>query len=196
VEKRGDDVPWFPTGVDIDKFPLLDAPRCLNTECKRIGFIGHYPNTPEDIDNCPRIRAQNETKRPQMFLDICEASNAEPVLINGYSITADAKQIYGDIDLLICCSTHESGPLGVFEAAACGIPVLSTRVGLIGMVDGMKFISSVDDVKSFLENTNLTEYRNRVTREIRENWSFEKLIAHYWVPAINKKITAYNKTPV
>ena len=168
----------------------------INSGCKKIGFIGHYPNTPEDIDNCPRIRAQNQTKRPQMFLDICEVLNAEPVLINEYSITADPQQIYGDIDLLICCSTHESGPLGVFEAAACGIPVLSTQVGLIGMVDGMKFISSVDDVKSFLDNTNLTEYRNRITREIRDNWSFEKLIAHYWVPAINKKITAYNKTLV
>ena len=211
VEKRTDCI-WLPTGVDIDKFRVLkrrgggeEEERGASSPApvvKRIGFVGCYPNSQEEMDSCPKIRTQNEIKRPQLFLDMCAHAGVESVILTPTTeITDDPAKIYGDIDMLICCSKEESGPLGVFEAAACGIPVLSTRVGLLTQIRSMEFIPHTDlsgagdFLKTFISTHNLNDYRDLVTREIREEWSFEKLIETYWVPAINKKITVYNKTP-
>ena len=189
IEKRSD-IPWLPTGADIDKFQQFDKIRC---DCKRIGFVGWGPNTQEEKESCSRIWAQNDIKRPDLFLQICEKIGCEPVFINNLDITADPEELYGNIDILICCSQNESGPLGIFEAAACGIPVISTHVGLLHHICSMFFIKTPTDVEKIIKNTDIVEYAEQVTREIRGEWSFEKLIRDYWVPEINKKITVYNK---
>lgn len=38
---------------------------------------------------------------------------------------------YNGIDLLVCASKSEGGPLSILEAGSCGIPVISTPVGLV-----------------------------------------------------------------
>ncbi len=41
------------------------------------------------------------------------------------------REFYNSIDLYICASKSESGPRTVMEAAACGVPSLTTDVGLV-----------------------------------------------------------------
>lgn len=45
---------------------------------------------------------------------------------------------YGEIDLLVCCSTMEGTPNPVLEAMACGLPVVSTDVGVVPELFGQR----------------------------------------------------------
>ena len=50
---------------------------------------------------------------------------------------------YSELDLLICASEHEGTPNPVLEAMACGVPVISTDVGIVAEAFGpeqMRFL--------------------------------------------------------
>jgi len=102
---------------------------------------------------------------------------------------------YKDIDCFICTSLYEGGPLPVLEAAACGIPVISTRVGIVPelirhgyngyLVDSPK---SRDDLSSTLaafetyiiylkEGYQWDKIMGRRLRETiyEESWTWEKI---------------------
>jgi len=52
----------------------------------------------------------------------------------GYRDALSASEMvewYRSLDLFVCTSTAEGGPLTAFEAAACGVPVLSTEIGSV-----------------------------------------------------------------
>jgi glycosyltransferase involved in cell wall biosynthesis len=41
----------------------------------------------------------------------------------------DMPALYGELDMLVCCSHTEAMPLALLEAMACGLPTVATRVG-------------------------------------------------------------------
>lgn len=43
---------------------------------------------------------------------------------------------YGDIDICLCTSIHEGTPLPILEAMACGVPIISTNVGIVPEIFG------------------------------------------------------------
>ena len=55
----------------------------------------------------------------------------------------DMPSLYGTLDAYLCLSRVEGGPMPVFEAAACGVPVISTAVGRIPevLVPGESYVS-------------------------------------------------------
>jgi glycosyltransferase involved in cell wall biosynthesis len=42
---------------------------------------------------------------------------------------SDLADVYGSLDLVVCCSLNEGTPVSVIEASAAGRPVIATRVG-------------------------------------------------------------------
>ena len=40
-------------------------------------------------------------------------------------------EFYQELDAYICCSRTEGGPLPVLEASSCGLPIISTPVGVV-----------------------------------------------------------------
>ena len=50
----------------------------------------------------------------------------------------EMKDFYNSIDIYICASKEEGGPNTVLEAMCCGVPVISTNVGVVSEVFGKK----------------------------------------------------------
>jgi hypothetical protein len=156
---------WTPFGVDIDIFRVWHT---VTGPIRRIGIIGN-PNSHDFY---------TENKGLKEFAILCERLDAEPVYI--YGREGDA-ELYKGIDLLVCMSRLEAGPLGVFEAAACGIPVLTRPVGNAQRIKGIEMFDTVDEAVSKIQNWNqdrsaLREYMRRITDEVRANWSMERLV--------------------
>ena len=69
----------------------------------------------------------------------------------------EMKEFYYSLDLYICSSINEGTPNTTFEAAACGVPVLTTKVGnmpelIIDGFNGMFFDGSPTDLKIKIEH--------------------------------------------
>jgi glycosyltransferase involved in cell wall biosynthesis len=119
-----------------------------------------------------------------MFKTIVNATGLNPVFIHSKPFSDNSK-LYDDIDLLICTSSDEAGPLGILEAASIGIPVLSTKVGNLVELESIKFFETAEEaamlIKNFLDKpTELIEYVNSVTKEVREKFNWEVLVEKYW----------------
>lgn len=161
---------YLPCGVDLDNFKFREFLR----EIKNIGIIGK-PEYPEVVEKVKRI---------SLFKTIVDATGLNPVFIHSKPFSENSK-LYENIDLLICTSTDEAGPLGILEAAAMGIPVLSTKVGNLVELESIKFFETAEEaaslIKDFLANPNtLINYVNAVTKEVREKFNWEVLVEKYW----------------
>jgi glycosyltransferase involved in cell wall biosynthesis len=175
---------WIPFGADIDVFPLTHQ---VTGHIKRIGIIGGKDRTKawsaheEYINN----------KGLNMFDHICKQGGFEPVYIHGMNNLLP-RQLYENIDILICCSELEAGPLGIFEAASCGVPVLTRRVGNVQYIKGIELFNTIDEalckLNSWNENiVSFQKYTERVTNEVRTNWSMKTLITKHLIPILEPK---------
>lgn len=96
---------------------------------------------------------------------------------------------YNSIDVLVCMSKGETGPYPVLEAGACGIPVISTSVGLIPkLISSNKNGIIVKRTTGELYNALRELYKNPEKRiklgatlraEIIKNWSIQKTGQEY-----------------
>ncbi len=89
----------------------------------RAGFVG-FPEA-------QNIEVSGSVKRPQMFKEICYKAHLTPVFSEKNFTFETMQMFYDNIDVLISTSSREGGPFGPFEAIACGVPMLSTDVGLV-----------------------------------------------------------------
>lgn len=156
---------WIPFGVDTDIFRVWHT---VTGPIRRIGVIG----------NPDAWEGYTENKGLKDFSVLCDRLGAEPVYIFGREGDAD---LYKGIDLLVCMSRLEAGPLGIFEAAACGIPVLTRPVGNAQRIRGIEMFDTVDEAVQKIQSWNqdrnaLREYTRRITEEVRTNWSMSNLV--------------------
>ena len=174
LRKKGvRDPVWVPFGADTEIFKntRVISPNGI----ERIGMICVQGHNAE----------YNSVKRPDMFEDICQRVGATPVYICN-RLTEDAT-LYGDIDLLISCSEFEAGPLGIFEAASCGVPVLTRPVGNAKYIQGIRTFNTVDEAVDIIKGwneTSLRVYRDTITHEVHTNWSMKKCIKDYFEPCV------------
>lgn len=110
---------YTPASARITRFkPRKDA-----SPIKTLGWCG----VPASAQNFGGIDA----KRYSMFEEIVAQTGLQyKVSMQNYNYDT-MQEFYDSIDLLVCTSSTEGGPLGVFEAIACGVPVISTDVGLV-----------------------------------------------------------------
>jgi glycosyltransferase involved in cell wall biosynthesis len=174
---------YTPFGADTDVFPWTHK---VTGPIRRIGIIGEVKRATDQNEKDEYVNI----KGMDMFADICRRGGFEPVYIFG----RDGNDLYKGIDALICCSQLEGGPLGIFEAASCGLPVLTRRVGNAQYVKGIATFDTADEALSQLDIWNgnvdgLREYTTAVTKEVRINWSMRTLILRHLVPVLENSQT-------
>ena len=185
MEKYGVDASYTPFGADTDVFPWTHR---VTEPIRRLGIIGGTKRTKEWGAHEEYVK----NKGLGMFADICQRGGFEPVYIHG----RDGTDLYKDIDALICCSELEGGPLGIFEAASRGVPVLTRRVGNVQYIKGIALFDTANEALRQLDIWNgnvdgLREYARAVTKEVRINWSMCTLITKYLAPVLNP-VTTYD----
>ena len=184
MKKYDVEATYVPFGADTDVFPWEHK---VTGPIRRIGIIGGtkaVTQSQEEYNEYVKIKGLD------MFADICERGGFEPVYIFG---KGGGKELYDGFDVLICCSQLEGGPLGIFEAASCGIPVLTRRVGNAQYVKGIATFDTADEALRQLDIWNgdvdgLREYATAVTKEVRINWSMRTLITRHLVPVLENSV--------
>ncbi len=93
-------------------------------------------------------------------------------------------EFYQNLDCLICSSASEHIPLPVLEAAACGVPIISTKVGIVPEIiktgeNGLIVPGTSEAIRravQFLMSTPQSRYQisENIRAAIVENWTWEK----------------------
>lgn len=172
-------------GTDLDKFYPINLERFENIGNRklRIGWVGNskWSNKKEDVKGLRTI--------------------LDPVvkeLINeGYNIEANyadsqVKMIpidkmvnyYSTVDIFVCSSKNEGTPNPILESMACGIPIISTDVGIVKDALGKKqkkYIlknRSKKDLKEMLieliNNKNMLKELSEENLRRVNNWTWDK----------------------
>ena len=125
-----------------------------------------------------------DAKRFSMFETIARQTGL-PTLVSHKNYAYDTMQrFYDAIDMLVCTSSSEGGPLPVFEAMACGVPVISTDVGLVKECRSVPKFSTVDEAVAIIESlrndpAKLEACREAQREEFEGRMSMERLLPHW-----------------
>jgi hypothetical protein len=90
----------------------------------------------------------------------------------GYIPKPDLPLLYSALDVYLMTSRVEGGPCTVFEAMACGTPVVATRVGAVPdlIVDGVNgYITDIDDVDALVASIAQLDRERGRHREIAKH---------------------------
>lgn len=108
---------------------------------------------------------------------------AHRILFTGWR--HDAKQLINALDVLVVCSTTETGPLSAIEAMACGVPVVTSPVGMMPdliesgkngyMVDAPSEEGFVAALRNLAEHPEISSRMGELARAtVRKGFDLEK----------------------
>jgi glycosyltransferase involved in cell wall biosynthesis len=110
------------------------------------------------------------------------------------------REFYNSIDLYICASKSESGPRTVLEAAACGVPSLTTDVGLVpeliennvnGIIVERKTDAFAEQLRHIVANREmLAQMGGLVRKKMEKEFNWEKNIPH-WIDFFQRAVGLY-----
>lgn len=116
---------YAPNGVDVDVFHPPDR-RGYDPARPRVGWAGKV----KAAKNVEVLEAARAALEPEGFaFELVGGAKDEAPRLDA----AGMRAFYHRIDWYLCTSWHEGTPNPALEAAACGVPLVTTRVG--NMVD-------------------------------------------------------------
>lgn len=125
-------------GVDLDMFYPQDLERFNDISDRPvvIGWVGNsvfWGNRADDLKGVHTILipAVNELQREGENVTRLFADRQERIIPH-----SEMKDYYSKIDIYVCTSRIEGTPNPLLEAMACGVPVITTDVGLVPEVLG------------------------------------------------------------
>lgn len=186
-------------GVDLEKFYPIDSKRSLTEKGLVVGWVGNscfWGNT--DLD----LKGVNTIVKPAISQLQKEGVEIVPYFADRQEriIPHDRMcEYYSKINVLVCSSLTEGTPNPVLEAMACGIPVISTDVGIVYDVMGeyqKKFIMEERTIEClkrkllyFYENKDALKMCSEENLIRIKQWSWEikmEEFRHFFVESYNK----------
>jgi hypothetical protein len=175
------DVPVFyaPSGVDTTLFN--PGPQRKRAGALRVGWAGSLSN------HGPEIRGFHELIVPAV--NAVQGVELVTAIREEYWRTpAEMVEFYRSLDVYLCASRSEGTPNPCLEAAACGIPLVSTRVGNMPElirpgVNGFFIDREVDSIARVLALLRDSEgLRMRMAKAIRSSipeWDWRRRTENY-----------------
>ena len=125
-------------GVDLELFKMEDTSKYDNIKDRaiKIGWCGNSKFTDENDDD---LKGLNKIIRPAITELIGEGYGVELDIADrncNMIKHSEMPKYYNSIDIYVCASRTEGHPAPVLEAMACGVPVISTDVGIVSEVFG------------------------------------------------------------
>jgi hypothetical protein len=162
---------YTPVSARLSRF----IPRKEVDQIKVLGWCG-VPKTAQNFGGI-------DAKRFSMFEEIVAKTGLQCKVSHQNFTYATMQEFYDSVDLLICTSSTEGGPLGVFEGIACGVPVISTNVGLVKEVGSIHKFDTVQEACDIIERLKspslLQVYRSNQYLQLYSEFCTEHLLI-YW----------------
>lgn len=172
-------------GVDLNKFFPKNLNRfdSLSNRNIVIGWVGNskWVENEEDFKGVNTILkpAINELIEEGYQIEMYYADKQERFIPHD-----EMNDYYSKIDLYICSSKIEGTPNPVLESMACGIPIISTNVGIVPEVFGKKQSKLIlkkrtktemkKAIKYIIENKNLFKELSDENIESIKQWTWEE----------------------
>jgi hypothetical protein len=111
------------------------------------------------------------------------------------------REFYNSIDLYVCASKSESGPRPILEAAACGVPSLTTDVGLVpeliennanGIIVDRSLDAFTEKLRYLAANREILPRMGSLARKKMEDEFQWKKIIPQWIDFFQRAIDLYN----
>ena len=108
---------------------------------------------------------------------------------NGVIKQEDMPNYYKELELYVCASKTEGTPLPVLEAMACGVPIVSTDVGIVKEALGNEQSNYIlserskeklkNKKKDLCENSQKLKILSKENLEQIKKWSWENIAIQY-----------------
>ncbi len=157
-------------GTDLDKFYPINLERFENIDNRtiKIGWVGNskWSNGKKDIKGLKTIIDPVIKELIKEEYNI-EASYADSQIKR---IPLDNMvNYYSNIDIYVCCSENEGTPNPVLESMACGVPIISTDVGIVKEALGKK------QKKYILKNRSKKDLKEMIIKLINNKSELKEL---------------------
>ena len=173
--RLGQPVYYTPNGVDTDFFrPLVEMSPRDSRRPLRVGWAGSLNNQGADH------RGVRDFIAPAVAAvggELCLAVREEK-----WRNQEEMRELYHSIDVYVCASRSEGTPNPCLEAAACGLPVVTTRVGNMPELirdgeNGLFVERNVTDIAEKLgrlrDDPELRDRLGRAARAAVEPWDWQ-----------------------
>lgn len=164
--------PWgvITDGVDLEKFYPQNLKKFENINDRKIvvGWVGNSKWQDDGSDH----KGVNTIIKPVIEQLIKEGYPLEMYFAdkNERFIPNDEMvDYYSKIDIYICASESEGTPNPVLEAMACGVPVISTDVGIVTEALGKR------QQKYILKERTKEDLKNKILKLLQDKDEFKKL---------------------
>lgn len=158
-------------GINLDIFKPQNLERFKNRESNRliIGWSGNSKWGGDGHDDIKGVHtilipAVEELKKEGYQIELKLADKSDK-----FTPVNEMPKYYNSIDLYVCTSKTEGGPNPVIEAMACGVPIISTDVGFVKMILGLKQQNYV------LEERNISCLKEKIKEIYNNNKILEEL---------------------
>jgi len=115
-------VHYTPNGVDTNFYRPADAPRVRASGTLRVGWAGSLANMGAEQRGFPNVIEPAVAGLPGVEL-------VTAIREQQWRNRDEMLAFYRDLDVYVCASRSEGTPNPCLEAAACGVPVVTTPVG-------------------------------------------------------------------